>query len=271
MNWQRIAFPQKDLYDSRAIREIGLKHIREYACENEQLLFTCFEDKIKVAHIHPHCLYTDMENFHPGQDVFLKAEQYLRLWPEVYGQVPYFVNYINPIQSDFFAAEPLGSSSGCSSDEFGVIYLTANHPFPLAEAIVHEMAHLKLIALGVDYEKATALITNDPGQLYYSPVRQTGRPMTAVFHAQYSFMHILNLDVLMLEASKTDPLYMQYISLAGDTLSKMQEGHLMIQQNIQADKDGIAFINSFMIWSEAVMEKASGIITNYSSHEQIAV
>ncbi|MFX6277450.1 HEXXH motif-containing putative peptide modification protein, partial [Acinetobacter baumannii] len=83
----------------------------------------------------------------------------------------------------------LGSSSHSWEQEFGAIHVTIDNVAGCAQALVHEMAHHKLRARGISIETAQRLIANPPSQRCASPIRKDrARPMTAVFHAQYSFI-----------------------------------------------------------------------------------
>src|SRR5260221_11585139 len=94
---------------------------------------------------------------------------------------------------------PLGSSSHSDEAEFGIIYASVESPLCLAQAMVHEMAHHKLRALGISAESATRLITNDPAQLFDCPIRKDRkRPMIALFHEEYTFVHVTCLDLHMI-------------------------------------------------------------------------
>ena len=55
----------------------------------------------------------------------------------------------------------------------------------------------------MSFESATAIVGNDPAQRHVSPiVKDRTRPMTAVLHAQYSYVHVTALDLHMLEAER---------------------------------------------------------------------
>ena len=126
----------------------------------------------------------------------------LRLWPEVLAQ---FVSLTDTV-SLFLDAQTMddcvvGSICGQGAEGFGSIAATVNHHAGFAEALVHEMAHHKLRALGIQFDGADRLILNSPEQLFPSPIRYDClRPMTAVVHAQYSYTYIIQLDLKILQA-----------------------------------------------------------------------
>src|SRR5262249_33658645 len=97
--------------------------------------------------------------------------------------------------------EVIGSICGPGSRGFGSIAVTVDHHVGFAEGIVHETAHHKLRALGVEVERASRLIRNPADATYPSRIRYDClRPMSAVLHAQYSYPYILQLDLCILRA-----------------------------------------------------------------------
>jgi hypothetical protein len=228
--------------------------------ENPKVLFKCFDNKVSIAHLRIDSNYSGTSNKVPDKRLFDKAEKYLKLWPDLYLEFSDFVKYINPIESDLYPYNYFFSSSGTSKDEFGVIYTTARHSFTLAEALAHEMAHLKLFTLGIYFEHADSIITNNPGETYYSPVVDRERPMTAVFHAQYSFIHVLHLNNLILKNDFNNDDYEMFLNMTNDTLTKMMDGHDIIKNNIKTDVKGVSFVNHFMEWSFTTINQSKNIL-----------
>src|SRR5262249_11093721 len=154
-----------------------------------------------------------------------------------------------------------GSSSHSDEDKFGTLYATIYDPVALAEAFVHEMAHNKLRALGVYFEDAQRFILNPPDELLESPIRKDiRRPMTAVLHAQYSFMYVTNLNLHMI-ATEPDPrnvaLYLTYLN---NNLPRMEFGHDQVKDSIRVDDDGRAFLDGFLAWSEDVFAQGNHVL-----------
>ena len=70
----------------------------------------------------------------------------------------------------------------------------------LASNLVHEVAHQKLFALGVLKESSTALVENDPSELYDSPViTDRQRPMTAGARAVRLMYYVTQLELEVIE------------------------------------------------------------------------
>jgi hypothetical protein len=223
------------------------------------LLFKCFDGNVTVAHI-------NSLTFHPVTlEIFEKAESYIKLWSSIYNSFHHYVRYIIPFESELYPDNPFLSSSGCFMEEYGLIHCTHRHSFCLAEAMVHEMAHMKLFSMGINYEHATAIITNSPTEKYYSPVKECERPMTAVFHAVYSFIHILHLNNLIIKHDTGNNDIPTFLLMAKDTLCKMREGCELVTKNIKTDQQGKLFVSDFLSWAEATMSETEKILNTYGT------
>ena len=122
--------------------------------------------------------------------------------------------------------------------------------------LIHEMAHQKLRALGVSFETAERLITNDPSERFESPIRKDQtRPMTAVFHAQYSFIHVTALDLHMLAAAEGERERQCILMLLARNVPRMQAGYEEVARHIKTDAAGRLFVDAFMDWSRDVLQR----------------
>jgi hypothetical protein len=70
----------------------------------------------------------------------------------------------------------IGSCSHAFETEFGTFYATIHDPYALAQAFVHEMAHMKLFALGFGKESTGKLIRNPLREQYHSTIRTSPAP-----------------------------------------------------------------------------------------------
>jgi HEXXH motif-containing protein len=148
----------------------------------------------------------------------------------------------------------LGSSSHSEESMFGTMYATVYDPMGLAQAFVHEMAHHKLRALGISTEGTSGLIVNPPDELYASPIRKDKlRPMSAVFHAEYSFIYVTALDIRMIELETADDKKANLLKLLARNVIRMEEGFDTIWKNIKVDHDGRKFVDSFLRWAEQII------------------
>ncbi|MGJ5175406.1 aKG-HExxH-type peptide beta-hydroxylase [Bradyrhizobium oligotrophicum] len=272
IDWRRIAAPQADGYDTDivvALASSGPSLLRPMpwqrrAPDGAPTLFggrVAIRNRAEPGLAPPR--YAPAAPDHPHLAI---AEALLDAWPEAAAQVPRLLDTIEvytdtSMPPDIWLRVP-GSSSHSLEAEFGTIMVTIDSPIALAQAIVHEMAHHKLRALGVSLEQAQRLITNDPAALYRSPIITTRRrPMTAVLHAQYSFIHVTALDVAIHDATATpaDQKRLALFLLARN-VPRMEAGFEEIRAHVQTDANGAVFIDAFMTWSSQVLTRARAIL-----------
>lgn len=115
-----------------------------------------------------------------------------RVWPEGYDEVWKTVTGWYPV---IWPGEMgRGHFSGCAQQD-GWVYSSLNDVIGGAEGLLHEMGHLKLKRMGVYYEHWNAVLANRPDELYVSPIRKDKlRPMGAVLHGLYSYLHVTEFD-----------------------------------------------------------------------------
>jgi HEXXH motif-containing protein len=193
-----------------------------------------------------------------------QALHYVSRWPDVATQWPKIVHTIQCYRdTEQPASGPgrLGSASHSIDARFGVIGLTINCPLATAQAVVHEMAHHKLRAFGVANEQAVRIIANPPDELYPSPiVLDRLRPMTAVLHAQYSFIHVTQLDVFMLEQEDNPQVRSDICALLARNALRMESGLKTLMEYARSDASGRDFLNSFFDWCTAVLSKSRELL-----------
>jgi hypothetical protein len=187
------------------------------------------------------------------------GEALLRLWPEVHSQFVALVDtvslFLDPQVEDDCV---IGSICGPGAEGFGSIAATVNHHVGFAEALVHELAHHKLRALGVGVETAERLVTNSSGQLHPSPIRYDClRPMTAVVHAQYSYTYIAALDLKIVHAPATPPQRARRIAQGSLAviLPKLEFGSGVIAYHAAFDTPGVDFFDGFLRWNRRILEE----------------
>jgi HEXXH motif-containing protein len=190
-----------------------------------------------------------------------RAEELLEVWPEVWRQFQRQIVAFYPLRFRGSLRGPGSASHGFSSMP-GTLCATVDHPLGLAQALVHELAHDKLRALGVDLESATALICNDPRALYASPVVTTEpRPMTAVFHAEYSFIHVTELDIRLYEArDRFDFDLGELLDLLERNVVRMEAGYDVVERNIEVDEAGATFVAAFLRWARRAIDGGREIL-----------
>ena len=275
IDWKRVAEPQKDGYDTRialqGLESHPLPELQRFRLPpSKRPRIRIFDNQVAVTHVHKSCPYTGLANGWITHPNIQRAEAYVRLWKAMFQQCKALLQCLHPLETPKpYLEHSLFSSSGCRLSEFGVIYATVGHPIPLAEAIVHETAHLKLFALGVGVESASRLITNSPKKLYVSPViKDRLRPMTAVFHAEYTFTHILYLDILMLKAERRRKNIEALLQLLPSTLYAVEEGFQEVRRHIQLDRNGSRFVDSFLIWADSVIRQGKRVLSQYQGKKR---
>jgi hypothetical protein len=275
IDWSRMAEPQDDQYDTQIALEFAMT--RRSPLRSELYVRrplgdspTIFDGAVAVRHIRNRCpdpfRHVNGPLDHPN--IALAAE-FVRRWPTVFTQFRTLMDSFNPMIDLTIPRERYGTWRGSSSHSeesmFGTMFGTFYDPLGLAQAFVHEMAHQKLRALGISVETTTGLITNPPSELYASPIRKDKlRPMSAVFHAEYSFIYVTALDIKMIEAENQQQNITKLLSLLARNVRRMEEGLSVIQKHIKVDSDGRIFIDAFFNWAECVINKGNALLASHS-------
>lgn len=271
LDWTRMARPQADGYDTEIVLRLRQQtrppgDAKRSGPRPAGKTHTLFGGRVAVVNRSWGGLagknYVPAPCDHPNLG---KAAGYLQAWPEISRQFPQIVDTIQPwIDTSRTPREWLrrpGSSSHSLEEESGTIMVTVDNAIGLANALVHEMAHHKLRALGVSLLTASRLITNDPRESYFSPIKDRPRPMTAVIHAQYSFIHVLSLEcALQLGEQLTPDEKRSAIPRLAWHLEKMQQGYHQIDRHVRTDSDGADFMCGFQAWSREVLACAESIL-----------
>ncbi|NDD27738.1 MAG: HEXXH motif domain-containing protein [Proteobacteria bacterium] len=268
IEWNRMAEPQDDLHDSRVVWDLvttttspvrRVPHRRRLP----QGAPTLFDGAVAIRYIAdvppgaPQNANGPLQ--HPNME---QAVEYVRRWPAAYQQFRMLMDTFHPMIDTRIPPErwnvQLGSNSHSDEDKFGTMYATVFDPIGTAEAMVHEMAHNKLRGLGIYVEAAQRLITNAPDQLFESPIRKDRmRPMTAVLHAQYSFIHVTQLDLKMLAVETDTRVRDGILSMLAWNVPRMELGYDEIRSSIRVDAMGQMFIDGFFAWSDRVIEEGN--------------
>ncbi len=266
IEWCRTAEPQPDQYDTRVALRLAennpLPNFRRFSPKAPKR-GSLLDGQVELPATHE-CGYDGFENAPPDHPNIAPALELLRLWPEAFEQFRQLISYFNPIYDPQDTGPEAASCSGGRETEFGLIYATVEHPMTLAEAIVHETAHQKLFALGVGLEGNARILTNDPADLFESPViRYRPRPMSAVLHAQFSFVHIVELDLRMLAHLEPAADPRRLLALLSYSLVRIEAGLEEVGKNAQTDRDGAVFLEAFFEWNDRVIEEANRALTSY--------
>lgn len=274
-DWARVAAPQADGYDTRIVLQCAEKAGKSVeASPYTGSLIDGFLSVKPLAfpnEVSMWCGQGPLE--HPN---IPRALNLLKCWQEGFEQFKKLVNTIYPIQNVKIssAAFPnsgahsskivLGSSSHSEWKRFGSLYCTLTDPIGTAQAFVHEMAHQKLRALGIHVEKSYRFIRNSPDELFESPVRKDKlRPMTAIVHATYSWIYIVQLNVRMLAAQKQNNSEDIVINLFNQYLKRnimpLVNGMETIHANISLDAEGESFFAGLYEWYNEILSEAGSL------------
>lgn len=249
IQWQRLAEPQLDQYDSA----IALQLARERGYVRRSLggLPLLFDGAVEVrndcASLAADCKLTSHEHPSVNQGVEL-----MRLWPEVFEQVRVLIEGVNLFihEKSPWVDPGIGSFSGPSDSEFGLIATTVNSAVGFAGSIAHEMAHHKLRAFGVQFETAERLIFNSPQEKFRSPVRfDCLRPMSAVLQGQYAFTYSAAMCLAIVRGTSDSELarVVAERSLAVK-LPKLVFGYEVIRRHAKTDQEGAEFLSGLFDW-----------------------
>jgi prolyl 4-hydroxylase len=275
IDWSRLAEPQTDQYDSDVILDCA----SSTTSANRPDCYTrtpvgdspaAFDGQVAIRHV-----YRSLPEFEAGSDAYpdapadhpniAMAAEHIRTWPAVFVQCQRLLEAIHPVLDPRFpigqSAIHRGSSSNSCESLFGTLWATIYCPIGMAEAIVHELAHQKLRALGVSLESATSIVGNDPADLFVSPViKYRLRPMSAVLHAQYSFVHVTALDARLVRA-ESDPVRRRALARVLErNLRRIEEGRDTLAEHFHPGAHGHEFMQGFSDWTERTILSAQELI-----------
>lgn len=265
VDWHRMAEPQDDGYDTDMtllLAENGGSLLRPLPYHRRSIdgAATFCEGTVAVRQATERGMMTDAllpaRVDHPN---LAAGAALLARWPAGYAQFIRLIDtvypYTDPVQAPL-GESALGSSSHSYEEDFGSVHATVDNALGFAQALIHEMAHQKLRALGVSFETSERLIANGPSERFESPIRKDqARPMTAVFHAQYSFIHVTALDLHMLAKSQRERERQYILMLLARNVPRMQQGYEEVTRHIKTDEPGRAFVGAFMDWSSCVLQR----------------
>jgi hypothetical protein len=212
----RIMLPENDDFGSIVIGQLAgfnsktgvpeLPTKREYSIFDNRVVVGFFDQTCMVEPRYKRAL--------AANDVFDEAGRYLNTWPGMFQQVKALSKVIQPFNDSSIKPEyiryAVGSSSSSEGLPFGYLCVTVDNAIGLAQAIVHEFAHHKLRAIGID-EKSSTIVDCSSGFIA-SPLDITHRVSPArAFHDIYTYMHVLQLNITMAktfsDSDQSDNLY----------------------------------------------------------------
>jgi HEXXH motif-containing protein len=260
VDWARLVKPQADGYDTATIRRLVEEEPPPWPSERSARQAPANAPRLADGRVVidnrdpllPVPRWRPVDDLHPN---LVRAIELVGCWPEAARQWPQLVHTVQCFIDSEPPAEKLYSASHSVADRWGVIAFTVHCPLATAQAIVHEMAHTKLRALGVDNERATRIIANPPAERFASPVVvDQPRPMSAVLHAQYSFIHVTHLDLCMLEHESDAAVRADMRTLLGRNLRRMKAGFATLREHAVVDRDGSPFLTAFLDWCQSTID-----------------
>jgi len=251
IDWRRVAEPQSDAYDSRVILSFRPPHT---ARPDQNVASKSHSVSVRpITHWDPGRflgLTPDHPNIVAGFDL-------LKMWRDGFENVEMLLDTIYAALDIQWNGSSWGCCSGPGPDGFGSVAVTANNAVGFAEGVVHELAHHKLRALGIQVERANRLITNVQSEMFRSPIRyDILRPMAAIVHAQYSYMHVAELDLKIIENCRNSELGESVIRFSlFQYLPKLAFGIDIITKNVKTDSAGDAFCSGLVTWCSSLLAR----------------
>ena len=272
IDWSRLAEPQTDGYDTGiALQLVNCAgYTRRAVGKNPTILdgtvaVRCPDDNYRTP---------DGWKQAPSDDPNLAfAADFLECWSEVRQQFSEIIHSVYPYSEPNLGR---GSCSGPAQDAsgkggyegkiFGAINVTVFDPIGTSEALVHELAHQKLWALGVDFEHASRLVLNPPTEYYTSPVRKNKRPMTALVHAAYAWLYIVNLQLKMVPFESNKGVEPEVLQVFVDryfarNLFNLEKSFEVVVENIKYDAAGEAFFESLFAWGTRLINEGNRMLS----------
>lgn len=284
IDWSRLAAPQADGYDTAVFLSLVAEEstpwrqapVERPAFEPPAILIGDHAVSIGLGPLGPLIEHPRFEPVAGVPAALRRGIDYVKRWPEAAMQWPHIVHriqcYTDKTIPEADRSTWLKSASHSIDERFGEIALTADSDINVAQCIVHEMAHHKLRAMGVGNERCIRFVTNPSSELYKSPVvHEALRPMTAVLHAQYSFMHVTQLDIHMLAAETQPGPYARIRSLLALNVQRMEQGLDVIERHMRVDEEGEAFICAFVDWTRAVIRTGKNMLADELSPAEPAL
>lgn len=192
----------------------------------------------------------------PRHPVLEHADRILRRWPEARTEAAILLDEIQSWipKGAGFAMEALGGSCG-PGDGWGKIMVMAGNPVGYAEGVLHELGHHKLRAMGIDMEEHDGrFLLNGPDELYESGVRKDKlRPMSAVLHAHYSYLHVTEIELRAHEDGYS------MAAMLPHQIRRLTEGRDVITEHARWTTEGEAVAMDILAWTTELLDRCEAL------------
>lgn len=266
--WDCMVEPQSDQYDSLVALEFVHRSGYSRPVIGEDPTF--FDGKVALrdnsVRLESYCVTSPFD--HPNIE---RACNLIKLWPSAFTQFQLLIESVSPFINTKDKANISCSSHSKGFGQFGQIAATIDHSVAFAEALVHEMAHHKLYALGIHLESSERIVKNSPQQKFKSPIRYDClRPMPAVFHAQYSFTYVLALDIKIIKACDIVSEHERFFALnsLAFNISRLEFGYHVISENAEFDSAGSKFFKKYSDWLHNLFSEGYKILEDFQISRQ---
>jgi hypothetical protein len=260
INWKQMARPQDSHYDSEVLAT--LETARGWKKLNTSVNATTIAggsvavvpapQHTQMGERYPAATIEQVEGFAPFIDT------YLGNWPAGFDAVQMFLEEFWPFWSLDMDAASVGCSSGHYVSRKGdpplhAIYITVNSLAGCAQGIYHEMAHLRLRAMGVGIDEHDGeLLKNASDELYTSSVRHDiKRPMSAVLHGVYAWLMFTENDYHNNKFSALSDR--EWVNASAHNLPKIERGLQEIQKHGKFTSEGRHFMDGLYEWADDLL------------------
>ena len=262
-DWSKVARVQTDGYDTEAIRRESLRRARGVF---RHPAAPCIAGTpIKIGYCYGEHLPPRVTDADPSHPSMMAVAGYLECWPEARKQLDLLIGTVHPVIDPLLPigeAPFLQGSMSHSVEELpGTLVSSIDCPVMLSLNLVHELAHQKLFELGVYKGCADRFLLNAT-DLCYSPIKDTNRPLSAVLHGVFAFLHVLQLELKLLR-SWSAHVYeggrMRLIHRAKRNILRVQSGLSELKQNAKLDDPGAAFLEGLEEWGMSLADELCNI------------
>lgn len=270
INWERVAEPQADGYDTEIVKRLGKERYgwaKRWPASGTR---TWLEGAVELT-VPPWEAEAIEVLEHPNLEV---AERILReACPTLWSQFRELIQALHLVLADDMGTGEL--ETGCKCGPMGdrvsfEFQITVNFGVGILEAVVHELAHNKMKTHGISLYHWERLLANpiptdeaiESGEgeyLYESVIRKDKlRPLGACVSAHYSYLHVSELLLQLLEAGV----------IGGDSIRqwlevqrrRVTEGRRQISEVVTPDRDGVPYFDSMQAWADRLIARFDAVL-----------